>query len=544
MNWFARRVGDGGDRGSALVAAVAVAIIGIALSLVVMTRALVVTNDTQRDRVRTAEIHSAEGALDSALFELESELLCHAPSFSPIVVGEGTSAVEVTITYQYFNGTTELTACDGTLIAGEPTRALVSARAVPVVDTVAGVAPVRTIEAMVELVPVESMGEQTAIFAANSLTTTNPITLESEDSTLEANIRIEGLNAHWRCQSGGTIKGNVIVVQGSATFEVSSCRVTGDLWVKNNFTGKQPIGGGLANIGGDLTARYGTIELTNANYRFGGNVRAGGNTVGFHWGTAQWAGTRCSANTTPCASSVFGADPVVVGIPEIDYKSSDWTGAGYTIKSKTTFEDEWISQANTNAQWQIDQIRNANCTIGPWMFYNGAQPTLNLNGGSTLKTKSVYDLRTCQFAPQGITFKLYADTAIFTKSMITNGQTRFQSGDGQPHNLYIIVPDGGTANNGKAECSDRGTYKPGDITLQTGVFIDPGIVGMYYTPCTLGYTNPSSTIGQLYGGNIDIRTNNGFKFVPLTVPGVELGVGTTTSEGVTVRVQYKHETRE
>lgn len=546
MKWMRRRVGDGGDRGSALVAAVAVAIIGVALSMVVLTRAIVVTNDSQRDRVRTAAIHSAEGALDAALFELEAELRCEGPSFSPIVVGEGSSAVSVTIDYTYTGDSGTIEDCDGDLISGAPTRVLVTATGTPVSPTAAGLAPKRVIEAMAELVPGESSGEQTAIFAADGLVTNNPINLTSSEEGITANVRIEGDGETWQCKSGTTINGNVTVVRGSASFEVAGCRVTGDMWVRNNFTGKQPIGGGLANIGGDLTARYGTISLTNANYRFGGDVRAGGNTVGYHWNTASWAGTRCSANTTPCQSSIFGPDPVVVGIPEIDYTVStvsDWTSAGYSIKSRETFQDEWISQANTNAQWQIDSIKNANCTVGPWLFYNGAPKQLNLNGGPSLKTKSLYNLLACpKLGLQDVTVNLYADTAIILKNFETNGPTIFKSGDNQPHTLHIIIPDGGTEGNGIAECSDRGSYKPGNIILRTGVTISSPITAMYYTPCDLTYTNKSATIGQLYANNISIsEANSTFEYVPMTVPGVALGVPTTTTDGITVRVLFKHE---
>jgi hypothetical protein len=529
-----------------LVAAVAVAIIGIALSLVVISQALIVTNDSQRDRVRTSEIHSAEGALDAAFFELEDELRCTGPSFSPLSVGEGTSEVEVTITYAYRDDSGALTACDGALIDGTPTKAVVTATAVPVNPTASGIVPQRIIEATIEIIPGESSGDQTAIFAGGTLTTNNPIILTSTDPTVTANVRIEGNNTNWECKSGTTINGNVTVVRGSASFEVSGCRVIGDLWVRNNFTGKQPIGGSLTNIGGDLTARYGTISLTNANYRFGGDVRAGGNTIGYHWNTASWAGTRCSANTTVCNASVFGPDPVVVGIPELDYVTTDWTAQGYSIKSRTTFEDEWLSQSGApSGGWQESNLRGSNCNVANWLFWNSdSVKRLNLNGGPSVKQKSVYDLRTCKFQAANVTIAIYADTAIFSTGVQTNNPVKFISGDNLPHTLYLIVPDGGTANNDIAECTSRGSYTPGNILLQTGVTVQAPLTALYYTPCDLTYTNTSASRGQLYARNISIsEANSTFEFVPMTVPGGQLGVPTTTTDGYTIRVLYKQERR-
>lgn len=543
MNRFRRRLGDGGDRGSALVAAVGVAIIGVALSIVVMSRAITVSNDAQRDRVRTAEIHSAEGALDAALFELENATACPGPSFSPIIVGEGTSAVEVTVTYTYYDADgNELTSCSDGEIQGSPKNVLVSAVGVPVEPTAAGVAPERRIEAMAELVPAAAQGYQTAIFASSTLSTYNPLVVQSLDGTQVPTVRVEGTGT-WSCHAGVAIDGDVIVVEGSATFENANCVVRGNLWVKNNFTGKQPKGT-EPNIGGNLTARYGTLTFTNANFKVGGSVKAGGNIGGANWQTLQ-AQSICAANLTPCPAGSFGPDPQPVGLPEIDYVPSDWTAKGYSIKSKATFFDEWIAQSNANQQWQIDQIKNSNCTIGPWMFYNGAQPVLNLNGGPASKTPSVYDLRDCPFSPQSITFKLYADTAIFTNQVTTNGPTYFQSGDGELHHLFIIIPDGGTANNGKAECTKRGSYEPKSMMLQTGVYIQDKVIGMYYTPCDLTFTNAADTVGQIYGRNVTTSTpNTNLYYVPLEVPGVQLGIPTEVSGNYSVRVMYKHETRD
>jgi len=543
--WMNRRATE--DRGVALVAAMSVAIIGMALALVVVTQAIVVTNDSQRDRVRTAEIHSAEGVLDASFYEMATRLGCSGPSFSPMTVGEGTEEVEVTVTYQYFddNGVLSSTLCDASTgtFTGKPTGAVVTAVAVPTQPTAGGLAPQRIIEATVELVPGKVLSEQSAIFAGGNLATTNPVTLTSADASLTASIRVEGEGANWQCQSGGTINGNVTVVRGKASFNVSSCVINGNLWVRDGFSmAGGAIGGGKAQITGNVTVANGNFTVSNDNYRVGGDLRVKG-TTGAAWQMQSFsANSICSSNTTPCPASYF-TPPAVIGLPEFDFIPTDWSGQGYALKSRATFEDEWIAQAGTTAQWQVDSVRKE-CAVAPWNMWNG-KTVIQLNGGPSVAKKSVYDLRTC---PSGLsianmTLQIYADTAIFAKSFITNGPTKFVSGDGKPHTLFLVVPDGGTANNDKAECTARGSYTPGNMTLQTGVTTQSPMEAVFYTPCDMHYTNSSTSRGQLYARNITFNEPQSFEFIPVNVPGNPLDLPTESTGNYTVQVLYKQERR-
>ncbi len=79
----------GDDSGSALVVAIAIAVIGIALSTIVVSQAIVVMQDASRDRLRTVEIHAAEAALDATLKSLESTTPCDGT----MTVGDGVTGV-------------------------------------------------------------------------------------------------------------------------------------------------------------------------------------------------------------------------------------------------------------------------------------------------------------------------------------------------------------------------------------------------------------------------------------------------------------------
>ena len=94
MKRYPRRAfGEAKDSGVALVAAISVAIIGAAFSMIVVAQAVTITNDAARDRVRTVEIHAAEAALDSTLRTLETETPCTVN----MNVGYGPDAVTVAV---------------------------------------------------------------------------------------------------------------------------------------------------------------------------------------------------------------------------------------------------------------------------------------------------------------------------------------------------------------------------------------------------------------------------------------------------------------
>lgn len=538
----ARDVRD--DSGVALVAAVAVAIIGLALCLVVVTQAMVVTTDSHRDRVRTSEIHSAEGVLDAALFDLETTLACDVRTER---VGQGSSEVEVQLAYSYYNASGPLTTCSGNVIQGTPTGVVLTATATPV-NPMPGIAPERTIEAGVELAPGISVRYEAAIFAGNSLSTNNMTNVSSADPMQVPHVRAEGNGVHYQCHAGITVKGDLTVVRGSATFQHANCRVEGDVWVRDNFEVKSPHGDGQPNIGGDVTVRTGNMNYTNANYKIGGNVVVAGNITGSNSSTAT-AKSFCAANRAPCSENLLGGYAEVLGLPVVDWTPSAWIAPAadsglspFTIRSKADFHNSYIAQASATQQWQKDQI-TGNCEVAQWKWYGANSGVFDFNGGAANKTPEVYDLRTCQFMAQNMTFKLYADTAIFANSFSVNNQTKFVSGDGQPHTIYLIVPNGGPAGGTTAECSPRGTYSPGNVTFHTPVTIATPIDTFIYTPCDVKYQNPGLTRGQVYARNIEISTNNGFEFVPVSVPGRVDSTAVSTPSAYEVRVLYKQERR-
>ena len=522
------------DSGSALVSAVAVAIIGIALTTVVVTQAIIVTQDAARDRLRTAEIHSAEGALDASLNELETTLPCgtpSSPSFSPITVGSGASAVEVSVVIEYFDASGPLTDCTVTgTLADVPSRAVVTAVAVPV-EQRAGIQPERTIQASVRLIPNQAVSFGSAIFSGSELEGTNNGTIRPVDPEKPAGIWID--EGDFECNSGYFIDGSLVVPDGGA-YLTNSCRVEGFVWAEDFVTVTSVLGG--YRVQEDVTVEEGNFTVTNPN-NFGGSIFVGGDVGGAGFSTARVEGTVCAENSpfTPCGPlPAFESQ----GFPEVTYEFADWTGfVEKPVSGAVSWTEDVIDGWNLSSSWQTN-FRAQPCSFGSWM----SPAPVHLTDVAT-----VYDLRGCSFqAHNRVTFEIYADTVIFADNVVTSGQFSFNSGDDEPHELWFIVPSNGTEVDPATisnQCQPTTTY-PGCMTFSNQTTIDPQLALFLYTPGYIHISNNTTLYGQIYGRKTGISSNFTLNYVGMGIPGVDLGgADSIPGDGMTVIVDSKHELR-
>jgi hypothetical protein len=504
-----RRAQSGSDDGVALVAAISVAMVGVALSTLVVTQAIVVTNDAARDRVRTAEIHSAEGALDAALREMETGLTCLEPSFSPILIGEGTSAIEVTVTIEYFDeNDAALLACSGGYVSGDAVRARVTSTGVPV-NPVPGVDPERSIMAEVRITPNQGLSVGASIFASSTLETVNSGEVEASDPNYPASVWIDSGN--YDCKSSFIIDGDLIVVDGGISMR-NSCKVTGDAWAKSYFDVATSVNGW--RIAGDTTVAAGNFTQAN-NSAYGGNLSVFGTISG----SPTVAGSICSANVgSPCPSfDLYEAR----GFPEVNYVPSDWA-PDLVEKSISTFTTDMIDAGGFKSASAESSFAANPCQVQKqWL-----DGPFHLN--ATESSGSLYDLRSCNMVMEGVTLKIYEDTAFFVNGFREQNGFRVESGDGEPHDVWIIVPWGGT----------------GDILLSNQSQILAPISIFMYTPNRVQIDNQQTINGQIYGQNIHVSNNFKLSYVPMGIPGVDLGGGLTVVEsGYSIEIEKKRELR-
>ncbi|SEI86433.1 hypothetical protein [Demequina mangrovi] len=492
------------DDGVALVAAMGIALIGMMVATIVITQTIYAVNDSGRDRTRTAEVHSAEAALDATLAELEVASPCSAPSFSPITYGDGASATEVVVTIAYSDDSGPLTACTDDVIDGLPSHAVVTAVATPV-NPVPGVDPERKVVAEVNLEPHISLSEDAAIFTASDLYTGTGFSLSPALLASSADVWID--DGDWTCQNGSQLNGSLISPQGSITFSNANCRVEGDIWVQNDFKIHQPPADGEA-AGGDLTVRSGSLY----NYRpfsIGQDILVGGS-----HGTAQAVTAGGTIEYNVGAANIRDVAPV--GLPEIEYVPADWISEGFTVASKTDFINA------VKASWPDAKNGELNKADDCEFSNNGGNPAIVLPA-----TKTLYDLRTCDVKLQNnITIELYADTVIFLKSYTSTNNIVIKSGDGGAHKFWAIVPH------------SNGT---GTIRTHSPVSIVAPVESFWYTPGDLFLHNSSQFRGQVYGGDVDVHAAAGFEYTNVGVPGVELVSAATLDEGFVVEIVNKRE---
>lgn len=527
------------DKGSALVAAVGVSIIGMMLSVVVVAQAVVVTNDSQRDRVRTTEVHGAEAAVDATLASLRIGPVCS----DTLTYGSGATAVTVDVSLEYFTDDPDAASPNLTCASGVlnevATKAIITATATPV-NPAPGIDPERTVQATVNLQAISTSIPGAALFSGGSINPGGGYLVSAAAATEAAAVWQD--SGDWLCNpSGSAIEGSVYVVDGTANFQSNGCHVTGNLYASDGIHNQTKGTAGTYKIGGNATIFDGDLTLNNP-IEIGGNLSVGGSTpTSGHWSSSVISGTVCSDNTTPCPGLEY-YDPV--GLPEIVWNASDWSGEGWDISDLGGFRDailaEWAPQFKQS--WKEPQVTDSlnNCTV-PANWDEGPVPF-----PQTGSTNTVYDMRGCDLTINShsgntyFTMELYADVALVVNSFDVSNGIIFTSGDSDPHQIMLIVVDENP--NGVAECTDASR----SLSLSANALqVTPPVSIFMYTPCSINYQNQSTMYGQVYGGSINVgATGTNFVYEAVSVPGVELMIDqTSASSGYYVQIASKREMR-
>ncbi len=514
------RVKNSDDAGSALVAAVGVAIIGLALCTIVVTQSIVVTQDAARDSVRTSEVHAAEAAVDTVIELLNVSNPC--PSVTYNDVAQGTVAVDVVVNISYADNSGPLTTCNSGTIAGTPTHAVVTATSTPV-DEVSGIQPSRTVEASVQLVP--RAGHSAAIYSATQPQTGAGFSLAPLIPDDTANVWVD--DGNFQCNTSVGIDGDLTVVNGGVTMN-QNCYVTGAMWAKNYVTVNTQYSG--YRVGDGLTVQSGNLNIQNANQKFRGDVILGGTVTGWNANTMTVTDGGIYQNQTV-------ATVTPIGLPVVGVVQTDWPGM--VFKDKDGFKTDMLASAVGGInQYQTGQLDN--CTVANWMgnATTGGmvvlRPPANVAYDLTGKTGTKCSSGTLTF--QNVRFELTGDLVIFAHNFQAYNPIQVVSADGLQHNVWFIVPNDAHPSM-PASYSDAG----GNIGFHSAsnLFADPVQVFLY-SPNTIDFYNSTSTTGQIYANQVNVHPTSTFKYSPIGVPGVDLS--TTTAVGSDVTIEYKRET--
>ena len=519
----------GSDEGAALVAAVAVAVIVIALSTVVVTQAIVVSRDAGRDRVRTVEVHGAEGLVDALYAELELNTPCQWPTTGVQVVNTAPTTTDVSATVTYYNAANAELSCTNGVLSALPARAIIRATATATGGTGVGIQPVRVVESQIVMTPHITPAYGAAVFSATGTQVTNTSITNPTSPDNPADVWIDSGSVD--CNSGGKVNGRLLVPQGGATFS-NDCQVFGDVWVRDNFVINQAPSGGLYSVTGNVTSSNGAATLANG-VKIGGDLTIRGAIT--TWGSPA---PRIDGATRTNVSNIPPLAPV--GLPEVLYRPADWSG--FTVEDYPS----WI-------KWNADGASGSGSAHTPaasWSNFRKPASTANQCGQlsrhdygiggplvsrTTPRIYNAWDCGVLQLREMDIV--LYSDVAIFAKGFNLTNTMNIRSGDGQPHRLWLLVPD--QTPNGVAQCAGGAS----EINISVTVTTQNPTSLFLYTPCNLNMSNNLTVRGQVYGRQTELRNNVIINYVPMGIPGViGLDGSSPTADSYTVDIVYKRET--
>lgn len=511
------------DRGNTLVIAMAVMGVTTTLGVLVVSQAIVTTKDTGRDRARMVQVHGAEGAVDAMYAALETSTPCQWPATGQEVVNTAPDQTGVAVTIKYYDkNNVQLTCNSGTVTGGTASQALITSTATSTAGL--GATSKRTVQAKVLLTPATVTGNGAAIFAATSAMTTNTFTLSSSVTGVDADLWVDSGNVD--CNSAVTVDGNMIVANGTVSIS-NACRVSKTLWTKRQLTINGAHPGGLTTVGGSAYVAGGANATVAGGTKIGKDLLISGslNT----WSPALVVGGVVETGSTRIP--VYNQ----VGLPEVIYNPSDWTGftvadyGGWVRTNAIANNAQNYSPARTNNSYQTDK-----CSL--------SGPDYSLNGPLVSPTvPTIFDTRLCGQTKfdNGVEIKLRSDLAIFAKDFYATGNFKVTSYDGLPHKIWIIVPDPDAVKDGVAECINN---QSGPIKVDSGTNISSPVSTFMYTPCALETNNTSTFYGQLYGGSVVLRNAMTMQYVSMGIPGVQFpSTAPVSSSGYRVDVVYKRE---
>ena len=337
-------------------------------------------------------------------------------------------------------------------------------------------------EALVNLNPVYGVSLSKAIFANGVLNFSNKTTITGNNGP-DADIYS---NQSVACANNENFAGSVYS-QGDIGIS-NACSFAGNAWA----AGKVTTGAGSSGtIAGFVKAGGGVINLSGVSVT--GNLYASS--------TITYGGC---ATPGKCFSSSSPGSPPASPFP--------------IIKGTTATTDVWASNGYTVV------MDSGACNA----FQGRVATDYSQRGYPTLVRTS------CQAAFSGVTVSQKNDLAIFADGGFTasNPPVTFQSSvAGVSHNLYWIQPYDAVT----IPCSSTG------ISTSQQFTVSGDIDQFLYSPCNISFSNQSTHVGQIYGGNA-VTINNQFnmQFKPVPVFGIDPSSSPTVS--YTPSIVYKRET--
>lgn len=301
------------------------------------------------------------------------------------------------------------------------------------------------------------------------------------------------------CSNSVYVQGDIVAANGNIQLD-NTCSAGGKVWASGTVTLQ-----GNKTIGGDVIAAGTGLTRIDPSTRIGGGVYARGEIDSWGQrcttGATGWdaAGDACSVARNTGANPVFfnRADVVAPTRPtwvDVNFVASDWQTRGWTVRTWT-----------------------GSCTIDNRTVSSAAVTAI-----SGYTTPTVMDMRGCS----SFTISSSAKWRLTMRTDITFILPRTAniedftavSSTGVDRALRFITPD--TVADGRPTATGCGRI---DINNQNE--LEAPIAVIVYSPCPVYNSNQLTWRGQYYASNVYFSNNSELTYVPIGIPGFDLGNG-------------------
>jgi hypothetical protein len=193
-----------------------------------------------------------------------------------------------------------------------------------------------------------------------------------------------------------------------------------------------------------------------------------------------------------------------------------YTNGGYTCSSGGKVDGSVYAQGlislQTGCEVLVDAWSQGNLTANGAVVGDNATSSagsITLGAGTRVGNDAIAATG-CNGAGCSTAVSLKNDLALVSDGPISTGvNTAFSSGDGNVHNLYLIVPSGTACGGGSGPNISLGAN-----TTFTNINV------MVFTPCLASMGSISTYAGELYAGTVSFGSTFGMTYRPMTVPGM------------------------
>ena len=301
------------------------------------------------------------------------------------------------------------------------------------------------------------------------------------------------------CSNSVYVQGDIVAANGNISLN-NTCSAGGNVWASGTVALQ-----GNKTIGGDVIAAGAGTTSIDPSTTIGGGVYARGEIDSWgqrcSTGATGWdaAGDACSVTRNTGADPVFynrlDVEPPTKPLwVDVDFVSADWVSRGWTVRTWT----------------------------GACLIDNKTSKDAPVAALSTYTTPTVIDARGCSSftisTSAKLTITMKTDlTFILPKTANIEDFTAVSSGS-VDRALRFITPD--TVADGKPTLTGCGRI---DINNQNE--LEAPIAVIVYSPCAIYNSNKLTWRGQYYGSTVAFSNNSELTYVPIGIPGFDLGNG-------------------